>query len=185
MNNQMHAQKSSTLGDTRCVRCTPEGLLMAANPLAPSILFTSGSGVAYTAGDSVGVATALTVLDSGVLDQLQGVRLDSVTLVDADNQKQPLVLLFFQSASGLTATDNAPFALGALGWSNLVGKIDIAAADYTVVDTAAVVSVSNLGLALHLGSAVGATDLTVVAMTKGTPTYTAGKGLKCHFGITR
>jgi hypothetical protein len=139
--------------------------------------FTSASGTAYTAGDSVGTSQVLTnVVDgAGKVAQLM-----SLKAVDSAGQGAACVLYFFNGTAP-TLTDNAAFV-----WStfhtNLVGQISIGTSDYETRDGKSTVDYGFIGS--YLIPAATSKNLTVVCVTKGTPTYGNGGTLKFTFYFT-
>lgn len=116
----------------------------------------------YTAGDAVGAVQPL----------LNVRHIHSLCILDKSNQKAAFdILLFSQSPTAATITDNTAFA-----WStddqNLIARIAVATGDYVTVAGEAVCQKSSLDLLLHpTGS-----DSTIYAavVTSGTPTYAVG-----------
>lgn len=151
---------------------TPQANRNVANVLTAT--FTSASGTAYTASDSVGTSQVLTnVADAtGKIVQLQ-----SLKVIDSAGQGAACVLYFFNGTAP-TLTDNAAFA-----WStfhtNLVGQIAIGAGDYETRDGKSTAQLDFLGNYLKLSNT--SQNLNVVCVTKGTPTYGNGGTLKFTF----
>lgn len=136
--------------------------------------FTSASGTAYTAGDSIGTSQVLTnVADaSGKIVQLM-----SVKAIDSAGQAASMVLYFFNGTAP-TLTDNAAFAWSTLS-TNYVGHVSIGASDYETRDGKSTVDIGFLGSYLKLSNT--SQNLNVVAVTKGTPTYGNGGTVKVTF----
>lgn len=96
-----------------------------------------GAAGAYLAGDQVGAVTDLgKVAGSGARVQLVEVK-----VFDDDNVTPDLDFLLFESAPA-DAGDNAPFVLSAADLDKLVVSGSVAAADYNVVASRAIASVS-------------------------------------------
>lgn len=123
---------------------------------------------AYTSGDAVGG-----VQDIGGLNAAYGTvpYIESLTVIDKGNQKAALTILFFNAnPEAATITDNAAFAFST-DIDSLIGKIDVAGADYSTFDSMAVATLKDIDLALKPAS--GSTIYAVV-VTTGTPTYAVG-----------
>lgn len=135
--------------------------------------FTSASGTAYTAGDSVGTVQTLTGVASANYSQ---VTLDTILIRDSAGQNKGLKILFFDG-SAPTLTDNAAFAFGS-SLPNLIAVLDIDPSDYSTLDSKGVVSRSLLSLRMRLAAA---TSLYVAVVTTGTPTYGNGGTLSIDF----
>jgi hypothetical protein len=139
---------------------------------------------AYTAGDSVGGLVAVEALGAttgrGVLKH--------VTVTDFDNQKSALTILFFDSLPAATITDQAAFpdlATGDLG--KVIGKVVVAADDYTTIGTRAVATVE---CSICLWSLQATTDglpadqrrVYMAVVAGGTPDYSAADAVRVHLG---
>jgi hypothetical protein len=135
---------------------------------------------AYASADTLFLATAI---PNAVLDTNGTAVLESVIVVDIDNQKQAIDLVFFDitPASSYGAA-NAAYALVDADSINILGRISILAADYVSSSTTnAEATVKNIGLLLQ--AAAKSRDIYVVGVCRsGTPTYTAA-GLKFRFGL--
>lgn len=133
----------------------------------------------YTANDCVGGKITLTnaMRVSGGTAILQ-----SLTVVDLSNQKVQLELFFFDADPvGGTYTDNAPAVFATADLAKFIGRVTIAASDYTTYDTKATASPSSLGRVLK---AATGTSLYLVILTPGTPTYVVG-ALLLRLGLLR
>lgn len=131
----------------------------------------------YASGDTLFVATAL----SGVTRANdERALLQSIAVIDKDDQKPALRLVFF-SASVAFGTLNAAPSISDADAANYLGHVDIAAADY--VDLGGVSVACAKGINLLLESVSGATSVYIAAMlTAGTPTHTAS-GLVFRLGV--
>lgn len=131
---------------------------------------------AYTAGYSVGAVQS--IAPASIAAGL-GVKLDSITVTDAANQKAAITVLFFaKTPPTATVTDNVAFAWG----SDLplcIGKVDIAAADYETFNSKAIACKTDI----NLDMVPAGTTLFAVLVTTGTPTYVAATGLTLTFGL--
>ena len=140
---------------------------------------------AYSAGDTVGADSDGNGLWMKALDHGGGVgALHSLTLIDRENQKAALDILFFNDEpTGATITDNAAFDWGAgNAEAKCIGRLRVAAADYITYDSKAVATLSAIGINLEATNAKGRVYVVIVAV--GTPTYAAGS-LTFHFGILK
>ena len=131
----------------------------------------------YSAGDAVGGLQTLTVATRVAGGK---VKLQSVTVLDAANQKAAMTLLFFESEpTAATITDNAAFA-----WSTdntkCIGKINVAAADYETIDSKAVATVRGLNLIMQSN---GTANLYVAVVTTGTPNLASTSDLVFLYGF--
>lgn len=140
----------------------------------------------YAAGDVVGglqrLRRALGPYRSGVLR--------SIIVRDDDNEKPVLTFLFFQSEPASVAADNGALTLTTADLALLVGKANVAGADYETVGGQAVahVDVSKVLEGYDGGTAqlkdFESGDLWVVpVITSGTPTFTATTDLSFSFGF--
>lgn len=144
------------------------------------ISFTPALAVAgaYSSGDQVGAINTA----SEAIDWNGGVAvLKSVTLLDGAKQDKALDLLFFSSSPTVTSIDNGAFALldsEMLG--KCLGKVSIAATDYS--DAAASSVASKTDLSQVLKAAAGSRDLFCILVARDAPTYTNGD-LKVLLGL--
>lgn len=131
---------------------------------------------AYASGDVLADTQEIT---NGVTARRGLGMLQSLVLVDEDDQKQDIDVLFFSALASL-GTENSTPSITDANAREYLGKVEVAAADYDDLGGVAVVSVSNIGLILR---AAAGTSLYVGAICRsGTPTYTAS-GLKLRLGI--
>lgn len=97
--------------------------------------------------------------------------LNSITLLDKDDQKIAMTLVFFDANVSLGTKDSAP-SISDTNAENVVGYLDIAAGDYKDLGGASVAVIRNVGLVMKAGAATR--SLWVAAFTGGTPTHTTG-----------
>jgi hypothetical protein len=131
----------------------------------------------YASGDTLFVATAI----SGAVraNDLRS-NLASIAVVDKDDQKPAVRLLFFKAAVTFGTLNAAP-SISDSDAANYLGHYDIAAADYVDLGGVSVACARNVGLLLEAAS--GTTNVYVAGMlTAGTPTHTAS-GLVFNFGV--
>ena len=140
----------------------------------------------YAAGDVVGGALrlrrALHPYRSGILR--------TVLVLDDDNEKAVLTCLFFKAEPATVAADNASYTLTAADMANLVGRVNVAAADYETVGGQAVAKVAvNDVMDGYVGDSSQNNDATVgdlwvvPVITSGTPTFTATADLTFACGF--
>ena len=136
-------------------------------------LNTSG---AYAAGDVLAdtqaVSNALRIINGNGL-------LNSVVVIDEDDQNQPLDLVFL-SANVSIGTENSAVSVTDANARNILGIVRVNASDF--VDLGGVAVATITGLTLGLQAASGTPDLYVAAITRGTPTHTAA-GLRLRLNI--
>lgn len=134
----------------------------------------------FAAGDAVGGKQTLTSAArvSGGL-----VTLETLTVVDKGNQKAALTILFFDSdPTAATITNNAAFVFST-AVSKLVGKINVAAADYITIDSTGIASYQLKDLGLMLKASGSANLFVAVVLTSGTPTYLSTTDLIFKYGF--
>jgi hypothetical protein len=108
--------------------------------------------------------------------------IETISLFDDDNEKNPITLLFFDAApaSG-TYTANGALALSAGDKAKYIGRVNIYASDYETLGGDAFVCLRGVGLAFKCS---GSADLFMIPLvTSGTPTYTAATDLQMAIGI--
>ena len=142
---------------------------------------------AYTAGDNVGGR----LLIDGFGPHGTGV-LKHVTVTDFDNQRAALTILFFESLPAATFTNNAAFpALTAADLARVIGKVEVAAADYTTFNGRAVATVPTSIVLWGVqptpapdgGTGSDKRSLYYAVQTSGTPTYTTVGSLGVQLGV--
>lgn len=149
-----------------------------ASPVAVSKISPDISTDPYVAGDCLGSVNTLTGV--AVADG-RPVELTSVHVVDFDDQKAEIWLLFFASnvdQTGATVTDNSAFAWGSMQ-DGFLGIVKVLAANYQSVASRAVASLNDLGSIFVSND----NDIKVLAVVNGTPTYTAGAAIAITFGF--
>lgn len=131
---------------------------------------------AHSAGDVTISETAIAnaARASGACTILQ-----SVMVVDKDDQKAQLTLYFFDRTVTFGTKNSAP-SISDADAAYYMGHIDIAAADYDDLGGVSVACVKGIGLEMM----PNATSIFVAATTSGTPTYTSS-GLALKFAFLR
>jgi hypothetical protein len=152
---------------------TSNGGFTVVSKLTPTI--TSGS--AYAANDVVGGLLTLSPLrlaaGSGILQ--------SLSIVDESNQKAELDFIFFDaSPSSSTVANDGPVTIHVNDTAKVLGMVRVAAGDYTTLNAKAFAMKSAVGLPIQVPAGQ---NIFVVAVTPGTPTYTAATALKLAFGF--
>lgn len=134
---------------------------------------------AYSSGDLLFDSTEIAgaVRANGYCAVLQ-----SVTLLDKDDQKMALTLLFADASTDFGTLNSAPDP-DDTECATVLGAIEIAAADYVDLGGASVATIKNIGLLLKAGAS---TTSLYVAAINGTsaPTHTAS-GLVLKVGLLR
>lgn len=149
--------------------------------LKPTITVDTGI---YAANDILGALVVSGVVTLTGAARISGgtVVLESVALFDDDNEKNPITLLFFDSApSGGTYVGNGALTLSTADKAKYVGRVNIAAGDYETQGGEAFACIKGIGLAMK---ASGSADLYMIPMiTSGTPTYTAATDIQIVLGF--
>jgi hypothetical protein len=105
----------------------------------------------------------------------------SLTIVDQDNEKAALDIVFFESdPTGTTFTDQAALDVADADMLNVVGVVSVSASDYVSFVDNAVATLRNIGLSFKLDSG---TSLFAAIVSRGTPTYTAATDVQVKVGI--
>ena len=133
----------------------------------------------YSANDVVGGIITLTSVAARDADE---VVLRSVVLKDAGGQAPALTLLFFRATpSGGTYTDNAALVWGSGDLGNLVGSVQVLAADWLTRVGKSMVSIG--GIEQVVGAA--ATDLFLLIVADATWNAAATTDLSIEIGFSR
>jgi hypothetical protein len=138
----------------------------------------SVSTTAYAAGDVVGgVLTLTNVLSPTCFSSY----LNSLMIIDRDNQKPNLsILLFNANPVNGAYSDNGPISLAGDD-TNLVAQIDTDDFTWRTLNTKAALNATNLGRDV---SGAGA-NLWAVIVTRGAATYTQTTNLVVKFGFVQ
>lgn len=106
--------------------------------------------------------------------------LQSVTVIDEDDQGAAFTL-FFLSANNSLGTENSAPSISDANARDILGWVDVFTSDYKDLGGVRVASVKPIGLELKAAS--GSTNLYVAAVNgTGTPTYSAA-GLRLKLGL--
>jgi len=105
--------------------------------------------------------------------------LQSVHVVDIDDQKVEMDLIFFNANTSLGTENSAP-DIDDTEVLTTLGVVNVA--DYVDLGANSIATVTGIGLELKAGAAT--TSLYVAGITRGAPTYSAS-GLQITFGFLR
>ena len=179
-NRNVYAQLRDAAGNERGANVDASGNLNVALAGRTEIIEVTLSldTSAYASGDVLAdsqvVTNATRVADVGGLIQ-------SVTLIDQDDQKVALDLYFLSANVSMGSENAAPSISDADALNLLLPKVSFGTADYTDLGGVAVAGISNL--AIPIKPASGTRNIYVAAVNgTGTPTYTAA-GIKLRIGI--
>lgn len=131
---------------------------------------------AYVSGDVL--SDTATVTNAVKVPGGRG-RLTSVVVLDEDDQKLALDVVFMSATASLGTKNSAPNISDADA-RNILGFVSIVAGDY--IDLGGVGVATKSGLNLIVEAASGSRDLFIGTITRGTPTYTVN-GLRVRLGI--
>lgn len=133
---------------------------------------------AYASADLVADTQAISTT---AVDQEGGcVLLDSITLLDEDDQGVELFILIHSASTSMGTENSAPNISGANA-RNILGVVKVAAADYLDIGGSKVATIRSLGLVCKAASGSQALYTSIVN-SSGTPTFTAS-GLQAKFGF--
>jgi hypothetical protein len=129
---------------------------------------------------SADVLSATAVVANLCRDKNRATELNSLIVVDADDQKAAFDIYFLSADGSFAAVNLAAAPADAVGL-NYLGHIAVAAADYRDLGGVAVATYRDLSLILK--PATDTSDIYVALVNgAGTPTYSAS-GLKLRFGV--
>lgn len=134
----------------------------------------------YSSGDVIGGANEVV---GAALNSGQAVKLDSVVVLDAANQKSAIDLVFFNEApANSIGADNAAYALNDADLAKVIGRISVAGADYVSSSTTnAEATLRDLELTLQ--PKAGSKSIFVAVISRGTPTYGSATDLKVKLSV--
>jgi hypothetical protein len=134
---------------------------------------------AYASGDLIFDATEI----ANAVRAVGGCAIvNSITIIDKDDQGVALTLLFANAATDFGTLNSAPDP-DDTECATVIGHVAVAASDYVDLGGAKVACVKNIGLLLKAGAATTSLYVACVNGT-GTPTYTAA-GLVLQIGLLR
>lgn len=144
-----------------------------------TLAFTVSTSPAYSTGDVIGGKVTI----SGALRASgKSAILQDLHLFDAANQKPAGSLLFFNAdPAAATTTDNSAFAYST-DTAKQIARVDIAASDWTTIDSKASLHIRNIGALLSAASGV---DVYAVFVTTSTPTFAATNNLSGSVSVLR
>lgn len=142
------------------------------------VTFSVDAGNAYANNDLVADTQ---VLSNAFFDIDQAGWVESIAVIDDDdNTAIPLTFFFLSDSGSLGSENSAPAPTDAVA-DTILGYVTVAAADFYDLTNSKVASKNNIGLPVKPKS--GTRNLYVaVAVGTGTPTYTAS-GLKARIAI--
>jgi len=110
---------------------------------------------------------------------ISGGRLEitSLVILDKDDQAQALDIVF-ANTTGTLGSENAAVSISDADADEIVGVVEVAAADYVDLANSQIVTKTGLGIIAELA----ATSLYVGAISRGTGTYTAS-GITLKIGV--
>lgn len=150
----------------------------AGDPASVTVTHTLDTS-AYASGDLIADTQAI----AGATDVQGGYcRLDSVTILDEDDQGVALWLVF-SSASTSFGTENSAPNISDANARNVLGAVPIATTDYVDIGGAKVACLRNIGLTMKAASSSTTLYVAIVNST-GTPTYTA-TGLQATYTFSQ
>jgi hypothetical protein len=150
---------------------TPTGIVVSVTPTLDTAIYAADELLFNT------TEIPLAALHLGGL-----ARLESILLLDEDDQGVAMDLLFLDASTSL-GTFNTAFAASDTLARGIVGRVNIATGDYVDCGGFRVAQKASLNMLMKAGSS--ASSLYVAGITRGgTPTYTAS-GLKFKFGFSR
>lgn len=133
---------------------------------------------AYASGE---VLSDVIAIPRAALSPGGSVVLDSLTIIDEDDQKQPLTAVFLDTNNSLGTKNSTPNISDANA-RKVLGHVPVVANDYLDLGGVSIACVRNLGLVLKCDP--GSTTLYLALLSGGTGTYTAN-GLRGKIGIRR
>lgn len=135
---------------------------------------------AYVSGYQLG---SLMTISKAMLEGKAACRLLSVTVIDKDKQDKAIDLYFFSDVPTVASVDHAAADVSDTEVAaKCLGVISIPSANYADLANSSVATLGGLGLVLQ-GTAKGAQDLYVLAVTRSTPTYTSTSALRLRLGL--
>lgn len=132
------------------------------------------------AADAGDVTADTQVITNAVPFHGQPAILESVTLLDGDDQTAAVVNLFFLDANVTLGTEGAAISISDANAASILGVVSIAAADWFDLIASKIANKNNIGMVVK--PLANSRDLYVAMAVAGTPTYTAA-GQKLRLGF--
>lgn len=131
----------------------------------------------YASGDVLFTTTAV----AGALRTSGGKAvLQSIVILDKDDEKPAMNLVFLRANSSLGTINVAP-DIDDTEALDVIGIVPVVAGDYVDLGANSVATIRNVGLTLD--ATTGTTIYVGAFLTAGTPTFTAATDIKLNFGI--
>lgn len=130
----------------------------------------------YASGDVMAVTQA--IANAVRIDGGQG-RIDSITVIDEDDQGQAFDLLFL-SANNSIGTLNAAVSITDANARDILGLVSVGSSDFIDLGGVRIANLNNIGLVVE--AAGGSRSIYVAAISRGTGTYTAN-GIRLRLGV--
>lgn len=165
------AVSSGTDGDYSTTNVDANGKLWVTDPHTVLSVTPVIDTTQYAAGDAVGGKQTLT----GAVLVTSGVSiLESLVVIDKANQKPVLDIFFFDAdPSAATITNNAAFVFST-DVAKVIGRAQVAAADYVTTNSIAVAKIALSERGLTLKANGGTAIYAAVVLNTGTPTFAVG-----------
>lgn len=137
------------------------------------------SGVAYAAGDQIGTLMEFV----GAFDGSSGsCTIEDITVVDGSSQNAQMDLFFFGENPTNAVADNAAASISDADMKAMcLGSVNIPAANYAATALNTIATVRGVNLQVQQINKYKAKSVWVLAVSRGTPTYTSVSDLT--FGI--
>lgn len=150
--------------------------VVAGNSLVVDVILSLDT-VIYSSGDVL----AETQVVAGVLRRGgYAAVLQSILVVDEDDQGQPFDIILLDSNVSLGA-ENAVPAITDVNARSILGMVSIGSGDYVDLGGVRIASKTGIGMIVKSASATSF-DLYIAAIARGTPTYTAS-GVRVRLGF--
>lgn len=151
---------------------------IGANTAIKEVIFTLDTS-AYASGDVL--ASTQPIADAMRKAGGTGI-IQTVTVLDKDDQGQPFDILFMRTNATLGAAENAALAIGDTQAAEVLGVVEILASDYVDLVNSQIATKANVGIVVKPTAAT--TSLWTAGVSKGTGTYT-GTGIIMQASILR
>lgn len=155
-------------------QATVEGKISSAHHVSVTLTLDTS---AYTAGD---VLAATQEVAGAVPDSSGAAFLDSIVLLDKDDQTAADIDLVFLRSNVALGTENAAPSISDANAAEILGIVTVPSANFVDVGGAKVATVRNVHL---LVEPTTGTSIFVAAICRGTPTQTA-TGIVLNLGFT-
>lgn len=136
---------------------------------------------AYGAGELLGTKLEF---DLGAFRDLPGVLIQSVQLIDQDNERKDIDLVLFDSdPTGTTFTNSSAFDIADADMTKILGVVNLTDTDYDAFADNAIAQINNVGIPVRLNATSAQLPIYGALVAREAITFTAVTDLVVRIGF--